>query len=196
VTYHGRGQLVGYPLLPVAPGGIYRKTQADASGDGESLPKADYIGYLRRLEQMLIAALAQMGVTAVQIPGKSGVWVQPEALMRNRNGAAEQPGLPAKIAAIGVKVDARGISRHGFALNVQAEAEYWAGIIACGLAGYSITSLGELRKPLPLMQEVEDKILSAFQQVFGYEIVEAEAEEIFSEIELVEKTQSEPAHHP
>jgi lipoate-protein ligase B len=158
VTYHGPGQLVGYPLLPLgSPGAV-----ADPANDAARLPQVDYIEYLRRLENMLIAALEKLGVTGFQSPGLTGIWVQ-------SSGAA--PSLPAKIAAIGVKVDARGISRHGFALNVNPDMVYWEGIIGCGLHDYPVASLADLLDPSPSMEQVIQAVSAAFGKEFGYEIV-------------------------
>jgi len=83
------------------------------------------------------------------------------------------PPCLAKIAAIGVKVDARGITRHGFALNVKPDMEYWQGIIACGLVGYPVTSLEELLESPPSMQQVSEEVAQAFAGVFGFDLVEA-----------------------
>jgi lipoate-protein ligase B len=172
VTYHGPGQLVGYPLLPLAPGGIFAAQASEAGDPGElRLPRTDYVGYIRRLEQALILALMRLGVTGVQIPGLTGVWVQPEALMGGRDGLPQSGRLPAKIAAIGVKVDARGVSRHGFALNVDMDMSYWQGIIGCGLKDYPVTSLAELCPAPPEMEDVMDGVVAAFGEIFGYEMV-------------------------
>lgn len=155
VTYHGPGQLVGYPLLPLG------KLNSD-----NKLPEADYVGYVRKLEKMLIFALAKLGLGAGQRPGKTGVWIQPDVYSRCVNCKPEDREKPAKIAAIGVKVDSHGISRHGFALNVNPDMDYWAGIIACGLQGEPITSLAELLSPLPGMSQVKQDVLTSFHEVF------------------------------
>jgi lipoate-protein ligase B len=173
VTYHGPGQLVGYPLLPLAPGGLY----AAAPGMGEKstekrLPQADYVGYLRKLEQSLVLALMHLGVAAGQIPGLTGVWVQPDALSRCRGCAPDLRQPPAKIAAIGVKVDARGVSRHGFALNVDMDMSYWQGIIGCGLKDYPVTSLAELCTTPLAMDDVIEAVVVAFGETFGYDMIE------------------------
>ena len=170
VTYHGPGQLVGYPLLPL---GAVR-----LSPDGGRLPQADYTGYLRRLEQVLIRALARWGVSACQVEGLTGVWVDhplqvegrrfKETPNHSRISNLESPNL-AKIAAIGVKVDARGVTRHGFALNVDPDMSYWEGIVPCGLAGYPVTSLAELLGEAPPMSQVAGEVMRAFAQVFDYE---------------------------
>jgi lipoate-protein ligase B len=171
VTYHGPGQLVGYPLLPLAPGGLYAHT-GQAGNPGEiRLPQVDYVGYIRKLEQALILALMRLGVAAGQIPGLTGVWVQPDVLVEGRDCPPMSGRLPAKIAAIGVKVDARGVSRHGFALNVDMDMSYWQGIIGCGLKDYPATSLKELCSPPPGMGRVMDEVVAAFGEVFGYEMV-------------------------
>jgi lipoate-protein ligase B len=173
VTYHGPGQLVGYPLLPLAPGGIYAK-QPGGNGGGANarLPQADYVGYIRRLEQALILALLRMGVASVQMPGLTGVWVEPDSGLNRQDIMLDMRRLPAKIAAIGVKVDARGVSRHGFALNVDMDMSYWHGIIGCGLKDYPVTSLAELCSPPPAMEDVIEMTTAAFGEVFGYEMVD------------------------
>lgn len=173
VTYHGPGQLVGYPLLPLAPGGLYAGlAEKDGGAAGSRLPQADYVGYLRKLEQALILALMRLGVASAQIPGLTGVWVQPGERPECRDCPSDRVRPPAKIAAIGVKVDAGGVSRHGFALNVDMDMSYWQGIIGCGLKDYPLTSLADLRSPPPGMEDVIDRVVAAFGEVFGYEMVE------------------------
>ena len=156
VTYHGPGQLVGYPLLPLG------KLNSD-----NKLPEADYVGYVRKLEKMLIFTLAKLGLGAGQRPGMTGVWIQPDVYSRCVNCKPEDREKPAKIAAIGVKVDSHGISRHGFALNVDPNMEYWEGIIACGLQGEPITSLADLLSPVPSMAQVKQEIINSFHEVFA-----------------------------
>ncbi|OGO34477.1 MAG: hypothetical protein A2W35_16825 [Chloroflexi bacterium RBG_16_57_11] len=171
VTYHGPGQLVGYPLLPLAPGGIYSQMDRTGNPGQMRLPQADYVGYIRKLEQALILALRRLGVACDRIPGLTGVWVQPDAHPHFQGHPSHSSQLPAKIAAIGVKVDARGVSRHGFALNVVMDMSYWQGIIGCGLKDYPVTSLAELCTPPPRMEQVMDEVVAAFGEVFGYEML-------------------------
>jgi lipoic acid synthetase len=110
VTYHGPGQLVGYPILTV-PG---------KRGGG----MADTVAYVRSVEQLLIDALADVGVSdAGRLDGYPGVWIEDR-----------------KIAAIGVKLT-RGRTMHGFALNVDPDLAYFGHIIPCGIADKSVTSL-------------------------------------------------------
>ncbi|HCE18193.1 MAG TPA: lipoyl(octanoyl) transferase [Anaerolinea thermolimosa] len=153
ITYHGPGQLVGYPILPLAP----------VDWQGGVLGKADFVGYLRRLEACLIEALGQLGVRAIRRDGLTGVWVE-----ENREGDA-----PAyvKVASIGVKIDSRGITRHGFALNLATDMEYWEGIVPCGLEGVRMTNLVDYIAGATHSMAVLDAIVEAFGRVMGYEMV-------------------------
>jgi lipoate-protein ligase B len=170
VTYHGPGQLVGYPLLPLVPGGLRAGPPASGSASPR-LPQADYVGYIRKLEETLILALMRLGVASGQLKGLTGVWVQPHALSRCLSCKPELRKAPAKIAAIGVKVDVKGISRHGFALNVNPDMSYWEGIVGCGLKDYPVASLTDLLDQPPAMETVMQAVVAAFGEVFGYEIV-------------------------
>ncbi len=143
ITYHGPGQLVGYPIM--------------------RLPDQDHVGYVRKLEKLLISALFALGLTAYQVSGKTGVWIRCEGHDRNKL---------AKIASIGVKVDANGVTRHGFALNVDPKMEYFEGIIACGLVGDPLTSLAHFFPIVPGMDLVKREVLHAFAESFGFEIVQ------------------------
>ncbi len=174
VTYHGPGQLVGYPLLPLTPlplGGAPQGRFAKGPGvRGESakIPQADYVGYLRKLEKMLIVALANLGVVAGQRSGLTGVWVQADVWSRCPRCRPEDMRKPAKIAAIGVKVDARGVTRHGFALNVNPDMSFWDGIIACGLADEPVASLADLMESAPEMSRVKKEVVTAFDSEFHF----------------------------
>jgi len=161
VTYHGPGQLVGYPLLPLG---------------SSSLQKVDYIGYIRKLEQVLVSAVAKFGITARQVEGLTGVWVAKDPDIKIEDDDPRSPTINPKfpiqkLAAIGVKVDARGISRHGFALNVNPDMRYWEGIIGCGLA-YPEISLAQLVHPVPTMKVVMAEVLKAFGETFEYQMVD------------------------
>jgi lipoate-protein ligase B len=170
VTYHGPGQLVGYPLIPLLPLTLVAQGIRDR-GQGR-IPDADYVGYVRKLEQTLIVALARLGLAAGQRSGLTGVWIQADVHSRCPRCKPEDRKKPAKIAAIGVKVDARGVSRHGFALNVNPDMEYWDGIIACGLQDEPIVSLADLFPEPPPMERVKHEVIEAFGEVFGVEIKE------------------------
>ncbi|MFZ5858581.1 MAG: lipoyl(octanoyl) transferase LipB [Chloroflexota bacterium] len=165
VTYHGPGQLVGYPLIPLtplshSPNSLIPNSYPDASS---RIPDADYVGYVRKLEETLIAALARLGVVGEQRSGLSGVWVQADVWSRCARCRPEDKAKPAKIAAIGVKVDAKGVTRHGFALNVNPDMEYFDGIIACGLSE-PVVALADLLDPVPTMEKVKEEVAMAFQE--------------------------------
>ena len=125
ITYHGPGQLVGYPIVAVP-----RVT------DG-----FDVVGHVRRIEQVLIATLADLGVEAWTESGLTGVWT--------RMG---------KVAAIGVRVS-RGVSTHGFAINVDPQMEYFTHIVPCGIADRPVTSLTQLVDRLVSIEEVIGALL-------------------------------------
>lgn len=154
ITYHGPGQIVGYPIFRLAPIGWHT----------DRLPQADYVGYLRKLEQVLFLTLAQFQIKAIGVDGITGVWVKPEP-----DQAAK------KIASIGIKVDAKGVSRHGFALNVDPDMDYWQGIIPCGLSQVLMTSMAECRSEPVDNSLILDVIEKSFEEVFNLKIVREEA---------------------
>ncbi len=174
VTYHGPGQLVGYPLLPLGgvrtPRVLTSEMQSLETLESTRIPQADYVGYVRKLEETLIVALARLGLAAGQRSGLTGVWIQADVHSRCPRCKPEDRQKPAKIAAIGVKVDARGVSRHGFALNVNPDMEYWEGIIACGLEDEPIVSLADLFPEPPSMERVKKEVIVAFREIFGFEM--------------------------
>ena len=120
VTYHGPGQLVGYPIVTVAPKrGVGRHGMADT------------VAYVRSVEQLVIDALADVGLPgAGRLRGYPGVWVDPDG------------DDPRKIAAIGVRLT-RGRSMHGFALNVAPDMAFFGHIVPCGIPDKRVTSLAE-----------------------------------------------------
>lgn len=142
VTYHGPGQLVAYPIVRLAEEGHM----------------ADYHAYLRALEQVLITTLADFAISAGRIEGYSGVWV------RRADGDE-------KIAAIGVKVDGRGVSSHGIALNVNTDLQYFSHIVPCGIVEKGVTSMQRLLGTPHEMAEVKSAFSRAFCGVFGFSLV-------------------------
>ena len=139
ITYHGPGQLVGYPILNLR----------------EPPHTPDLHRYLRHLEEVLIVTLAHWGVTAARFPGYTGVWVDMDT------------PAPRKIAAIGVK-SSRWITQHGFALNVCPDLSHFELIVPCGIREYGVTSLSEYTELPVSTEDVLPKVASAFQKVFGY----------------------------
>src|ERR1700744_1526379 len=126
VTYHGPGQLVGYPILNLRG----------------FTPSLGIVAYLRWLEEVLIRTCADWGVLTQRVPGRSGVWTVP-------GGAIPEK----KIAALGVHV-ARGVTTHGFALNVTTDLEEFGWIIPCGIADRGVTSLHLEADPAPTLEQV------------------------------------------
>jgi lipoate-protein ligase B len=98
--------------------------------------------------------------------------VQPEVASRCPRCPPAARRLPAKVAAIGVKVDASGISRHGFALNVSPDMTYWDGIVACGLVDAPAASLEQLLDPVPSMERVRTEVSRAFGEVFRMAMID------------------------
>lgn len=145
ITYHGPNQLVGYPILNL------RRLQ-DRYGDA----RPDVHLYLRQLEETVIRFLAGLGIDAWRYSGYTGIWVTTAA-------------GPRKIAAIGVRVNARGVTSHGFAINIQPDLGHFAGIVPCGIAGHGVTSVARLlASTLPLNSLVEP-LVAAFADVFNLE---------------------------
>jgi len=168
VTYHGPGQLVGYPLIPLVFKGNKMKLDSSAKQSSVLPKKVDHVAYLRKLEKLIILALSQLGVPGFQVEGLTGVWTEVISEIETR----KTPNEMAKIASIGVKVDVNGITRHGFALNVNPDMTYWEGIIACGLRDYKEVSIGEINHPAPNLQQVMNEVCSAFGKEFDYKMIE------------------------
>lgn len=140
ITYHGPGQIVGYPIL-----------------DLENF-FTDIHKYLRLLEESVILTLAEYGLKTERSPGETGVWFD--------------VGTPfaRKICAMGVRAS-RWVTMHGFALNVNANLGYFDHIIPCGIRGKAVTSMHvELGKEVD-EEEVKQKIVAHFQQLFQAEVL-------------------------
>lgn len=147
VTWHGPGQLVGYPILRLP-----RRAQA---------PRLDVHGYLRRLESVLVRTLADYGIEAAARPGRTGVWVG--------DARGER-----KLAAIGVRVTARAVTLHGFALNVCNALDWYRGIVACGIQGHGVSSMVVETGAALSVEEVGARMAGHFGNVFGFEMLEGE----------------------
>ncbi len=141
VTYHGPGQVVGYPIV---------KLRQFCAG-----PKA----YVRMLEEVLIRVLSKWGIKGYRVEKFAGIWV---------NDPADPAGPSAKIAAMGVKI-ARGVTLHGFALNVTVALAPFAGIVPCGIDGCRVTSMAEVLRGEVELHEVRRQIARCFGDVFGLE---------------------------
>ncbi|MEO2050167.1 MAG: lipoyl(octanoyl) transferase LipB [Allomuricauda sp.] len=145
ITYHGPGQIVGYPIL-------------DLDNFFTDIHK-----YLRFLEEMVIRTLAEYGLKAERSEGETGVWLD--------------VGTPfaRKICAMGVRAS-RWVTMHGFALNVNADLGYFDLMIPCGIKDKAVTSLNvELGKKEVDMEEVKQRLLKHFTDLFEAELVKEEA---------------------
>lgn len=161
ITYHGPGQLVGYPILKLGT----------PDPDNGRLPQTDYVGYMRRLEEMLIRVLLRYGLVAGQLKGITGVFVQPDVASRCPHCPPAARLAPSKIAQIGVKVDARGVSQHGFALNVAPDMSYFEGIIGCGLREHAPISMADLLAAPPDPASVRSAVVEEFARSLEREIL-------------------------
>ena len=140
ITYHGPGQIVGYPIL-------------DLDNFFSDIHK-----YLRFLEEVIIKTLAEYGIKSERSKGETGVWLD--------------VGTPfaRKICALGVRTS-RWVTMHGFALNVNTNLGYFDNIIPCGIKGKAVTSMeAELNRKIS-MEEVQQKILKHFAELFEVEFV-------------------------
>lgn len=170
VTFHGPGQIVGYPIFDLR--GFARGAPDASSGSRRTLGAVEFV---RRLEEALIRTCADFAIPTKRVSGLTGVWTDPA------HGAADAPVRPtaprtdegvrpstspeAKIAAIGIHIS-RSVTSHGFALNVNADLSFFNLIIPCGITTKPVTSMQrELGKPLDL-NAVAESISRNFGVVF------------------------------
>ena len=130
VTYHGPGQIVGYPILDLRP------------------DRCDVHRYVRDLEEVMIRVCEDYGIAAHRVDGLSGAWVGAD-----------------KVGAIGVRIS-RWITSHGFAFNVNTRLEDFQLIVPCGIADRGVTSLQKLLCEEVSIEEVEDRLINRFVEVF------------------------------
>jgi len=155
ITYHGPGQIVGYPILNL------------------SAIRRDVAWYVRTLEEAMIRATAEFGITAERVAGKTGIWV--------RAGDTEE-----KLAAIGVHIS-RWVTSHGFAYNVATDLRYFDLIVPCGIADRKSTSLEKLLGRSVELKEVEQSLARHFGEVYGLEMRQAAREELLERLEHAEQ---------
>ena len=164
VTYHGPGQLVGYPIV-------------DLRGDlpGKKGPHLGPVDYVRLLEEVLIRSCRHFGVPSQRIPGRTGVWTL-------AGGSVQEK----KLAAIGVHVSG-GITSHGFALNVTTDLRDFRWIVPCGISDREPTSL-ELEVPdppplAPTMENARNVVSRTFGEVLGRQMLWADSLEALLDAE-------------
>ncbi len=141
ITFHGPGQVVGYPILDL------EKFYTDIGK------------YLRNLEEVIIRTMAEYGIEGARSAGETGVWIEPGV-----------PGKERKICAIGVRCS-RWITMHGFAFNVNTDLSYFNHIIPCGIVDKQVTSLEKELGHRMDIAEVKSAIKRNFEQVFEAELV-------------------------
>src|ERR1700733_1809374 len=162
VTYHGPGQLVGYPIFDL------RSLTNNAGG------RLGPVDYVRRMEEALIRLCAQYGVHTGRIAGRTGVWTTIAG--SESDAAGTRIGQEKKIAAIGVHVS-RGITSHGFAFNLTTDLRDFQWIVPCGIADREVTSLErEIPNPsqLPTLEQLANAAARYFGQIFNEQILALE----------------------
>jgi lipoyl(octanoyl) transferase len=156
ITYHGPGQIVGYPILNL--GAIRR----------------DVAWYLRMLEEAMIRATAEFGITAGRVSLKTGIWV--------RTGNTEE-----KLAAIGVHIS-RWVTSHGFAYNVSTDLRNFDLIVPCGIADRKATSLEKLLGRNIEEKEVAPRIAKHLGELLGLEMKEGSKKELLEKLQHAEQS--------
>lgn len=154
ITYHGPGQLVGYPIL-----------------DLDNF-FTDIHRYMRLLEEAIIRTLADYGLDAGRIPGLTGVWLD-----------YEQQQNPRKICAMGVKAS-RWVTMHGFALNVNTDLSYFGHIVPCGISDKAVTSLAQELGHTIALSEVAERVQQHMVDLFGMSLLPSEPLRNLSTIEV------------
>jgi lipoyl(octanoyl) transferase len=154
ITYHGPGQVVGYPILNL------------------DLIRRDVHWYVRTLEEAAIRASASFGITAYRIPGKTGVWVQPPGDIPEE-----------KLAAIGVHIS-RWVTSHGFAFNVSTDLRYFDLIIPCGIADRKATSLEKLLHRNVALDEVKPRLIHHLCELFSLTAKEISPQQLLATLQL------------
>jgi lipoyl(octanoyl) transferase len=156
ITYHGPGQIVGYPILNL--GAIRR----------------DVVWYVRMLEEAMICATAEFGITAERVAGKTGIWARCESTEE-------------KLAAIGVHIS-RWVTSHGFAYNVSTDLRFFDLIVPCGIADRKATSLEKLLERNVEPDDVAPRIATHLGKLFGLEMKEASKMELLEKLEHAEQS--------
>ncbi len=182
VTFHGPGQLVGYPIFDLRG---FTRGPADASSAAPSTLRKTLgvVEFVRRLEEVLIRTCADFAIATKRIPGLTGIWTAPEAnspeeslsfRAEARNllfaGAATNASPESKLAAIGVHIS-RSVTSHGFALNVNTDLSYFNLIIPCGITTKPVTSMQQQLGHLLDLNPVAESISRNFGVVFESQIL-------------------------
>ncbi len=185
VTFHGPGQLVGYPIFDLRGYGSSQPSaishQVEPSGSAAELictrrKTLGVVDFVRRLEEVLIRTCVDFGIPTRRVTGLTGVWTEPECVgsgLRPDQGGSEtrhHTTAEAKIAALGVHIS-RSVTSHGFALNVNTDLSYFNLIVPCGIAAKPVTSMQkELGREVDL-NAVAQAVSRNFGGVFGSQML-------------------------
>ena len=176
ITYHGPGQMVGYPILNL--GAIRR----------------DVVWYVRTLEEAMIRATADLGIAARREPGKTGIWVDADEVAEESKrdsslalGVTDQQAE--KLAAIGVHIS-RWVTSHGFAYNVATDLRYFELIVPCGIADRKATSLEKLLGRRVSLEEIRPLLVKQVCEVFGLTVRTEEPAGLFAKLTAFEQALS------
>jgi len=162
ITYHGPGQIMGYPVLDL--NGIRR----------------DVVWYVRQLEETMIRATSSFGIHAFRVPGRTGVWVEGNA------GGDAGWAREEKLAAIGVHIS-RWVTSHGFAYNVSTDLRNFDLIVPCGIADRKATSLEKLLGRNVDEKEVSLRMAKHLGELLGLKMNEASRKELMEKLEHAEQ---------
>ena len=176
ITYHGPGQIVGYPILNLAA------------------IRRDVVWYVRTLEEAMIRATADFGIAAGREPGKAGVWVASSSSHESPVTSHFVPlatrhaplATSEKLAAIGVHIS-RWVTSHGFAYNVSTDLRFFDLIVPCGIADRKATSLEKLLRRRLETEEVTPRIAKHLAELFGLELKELPKKELLQKLEHAEQ---------
>ena len=173
ITYHGPGQIVGYPILNL--GAIRR----------------DVVWYVRTLEEAMIRATADLGIAARREPGKTGIWVDADEVAdRSKRDSSLALGMTdqqaEKLAAIGVHLS-RWVTSHGFAYNVATDLRYFELIVPCGIADRKATSLEKLLGRRVSLEEIRPLLVKQVCEVFGLTVRTEEPAGLFAKLAAFEQ---------
>jgi lipoyl(octanoyl) transferase len=161
ITYHGPGQLVGYPILNL------------------SAIRKDVVWYVRMLEEVMIRATAEFGISAERVTGKTGIWVR-------GTSDSNAPGLTEeKLGAIGVHIS-RWVTSHGFAYNLSTDLRYFDLIVPCGISGRKATSLEKILGRAVTRKELVQPVVRNFGEVFGLEMRETSRDDLLAQLQTQE----------
>ncbi len=142
ITYHGPGQVVGYPILDLEQFGLSIRD------------------YIQRLEEVIVRTLSHFGISGERLTGATGIWID-----------TNNPQKAKKICAIGVRAS-RYITMHGFALNVKTNLNYFKMINPCGFTDKGVVSIERLLGKAPAMDEVKNELKAKFLDIFEAEWIE------------------------